>query len=150
VELTRTLLERHPGLCVVLYTDAADTELLDRALESGARGYAVKTGSVRELVEAIEHVARGGRYVDPRLDRVLLTGRASGRRPRLSPRERQVMALMAEGHTAEATGERLGISIETVRTHVRNVVRKLRARNRVHAIAIALERHEIALEPDEP
>ena len=57
---------------------------------------------------------------------------------------------MAEGRTAEAIGGELGVSVETVRTHVRNVIRKLRARNRVHAIAIALERGEIALTDPTP
>jgi DNA-binding CsgD family transcriptional regulator len=56
------------------------------------------------------------------------------------------MHLIAEGLTAEAVGAQLGMSVETVRTHVRNVVRKLEARNRVHAIALALERGEIALD----
>ena len=56
------------------------------------------------------------------------------------------MHLMAEGGTAEAIGTALGVSVETVRTHVRNVIRKLQARNRVHAIALALERGEIALD----
>ena len=57
------------------------------------------------------------------------------------------MHLMAEGRTAEAIGDQITVSVETVRTHVRNVIRKLQARNRVHAIAIALERGEIALDP---
>ena len=98
-----------------------------------------------ELVGAIERIAEGGSYIDPRLDRILLSPRATANIPQLSPREREVMHLMAEGLTAEAIGERLGISVETVRTHVRNVIRKLQARNRVHAVALALERGEIAL-----
>jgi DNA-binding CsgD family transcriptional regulator len=56
------------------------------------------------------------------------------------------MHLMAEGLTAEAIANELNVSVETVRTHVRNAIRKLQARNRVHAIAIALERGEITLE----
>ena len=55
------------------------------------------------------------------------------------------MHLMAEGMTAEQIANQLNVSVETVRTHVRNVIRKLQARNRVHAIALALERGEIAL-----
>jgi DNA-binding CsgD family transcriptional regulator len=67
--------------------------------------------------------------------------------PQLSPREREITHLMAEGGTADAIALELGVSTETVRTHVRNVIRKLQARNRVHAIALALERGEIALAP---
>jgi len=145
IDLTRELLARHPRLGVVLYTGDADAELLYGGLDSGARGYALKAGSMTELAAAIERVAAGGTYVDPRLDRVLLSERSTERIPQLSPREREVTHLMAEGLTADAIAKRLGVSVETVRTHVRNTIRKLRARNRVHAIAMALERGEIAL-----
>jgi DNA-binding NarL/FixJ family response regulator len=146
IDLTRVLLRRHPGLAVVLYTGDSDTELLYEGLDSGARGYALKAGSMAELLTAIEQVAAGGSYVDPRLDRMILSPRATARVPQLSPREREIMHLMAEGNTAEQIGDAISVSIETVRTHVRNVIRKLQARNRVHAIAIALERGEIQLD----
>jgi DNA-binding NarL/FixJ family response regulator len=145
IELTRRLLARRPDLGIVLYTGDADAELLYSGLDSGARGYALKAGSMQELVGAIQRVAAGGSYVDPRLDRILLSPRATAQVPQLSPREREIMHLMAEGLTAEAIAGKLGVSVETVRTHVRNVIRKLQARNRVHAIALALERGEIAL-----
>jgi DNA-binding NarL/FixJ family response regulator len=145
ISLTRRLLARWPSLGIVLYTGDADADLLYDGLDSGARGYALKAGSLGELAAAIERVAGGGTYVDPRLDRILLSSRATERVPQLSPREREITSLMAEGRTAEVIGVELGVSVETVRTHVRNVIRKLQARNRVHAIAIALERGEIAL-----
>ena len=148
IDLTRDLLARHPNLRIVLYTGDSDAELLYGGLDSGARGYALKAGSMDELVAAIEQVAEGGLYVDPRLDRILLSERATSRVPQLSPREREIMHLMAEGLTAEGIADRITISVETVRTHVRNAIRKLQARNRVHAIAIALERGEIALDHD--
>ena len=146
IELTRELLERRPDLAIVLYTGDADAELLYEGLDSGARGYALKAGSMEELLAAIRQVAAGGSYVDPRLDRILLSPRATSRVPQLSPREREIMHLMAEGDTAEQIGGKITVSVETVRTHVRNVIRKLQARNRVHAIAIALERGEINLD----
>ena len=146
IDLTRDLLARRPDLGVVLYTGDADADLLYSGLDSGARGYALKAGSMQELVAAIERIAAGGSYVDPRLDRILLSPRATAQVPQLSPREREIMHLMAEGMTAEAIGDKISVSVETVRTHVRNVIRKLQARNRVHAIAIALERGEIALD----
>ena len=148
IDLTRMLLATRPQLRIVLYTGETDAELLDEGLDAGAHGYALKAGSTRELVEALAHVAGGGTYVDPRLDRLLRSGRATARVVQLSPREREVMHLIAEGSTAEGVGDALGVSVETVRSHVRNAVRKLQARNRVHAIAIALERGEIALDPE--
>ena len=146
IDLTRELLARRPELGVILYTGDADADLLYSGLDSGARGYALKAGSMAELVGAIERIAAGGSYVDPRLDRILLSPRATAQVPQLSPREREIMHLMAEGRTAEAIANELSVSVETVRTHVRNVIRKLQARNRVHAIALALERGEIALD----
>jgi DNA-binding NarL/FixJ family response regulator len=145
IDLARQLLAEDPGQAVVLYTGQTDAELLYDGLDTGARGYVLKAGSADELVAAIERVAAGGSYVDPRLDRILLSPRATERLPALSPREREIMNLMAEGLTAERVGQELSVSVETVRTHVRNVIRKLHARNRVHAIALALERGEIAL-----
>ncbi len=146
IDLARTLLKRWPALGVVLYTGDSDVELMREGLDSGARGYALKSGSTDELVGAIILVGSGGSYVDPRLSGVLLPPRSAAQAPGLSPREREVVQLMAEGLTAEAVGARLGVSVETVRTHVRNAVRKLGARNRVHAIVMALERGEISLD----
>jgi DNA-binding NarL/FixJ family response regulator len=146
IELTRDVLARHPGLGVVLYTGDSDAELLYSGLDSGARGYALKAGSIDELLSAVERVAEGGTYVDPRLDRFLLSERATSRLPNLSPREREIMHLMAEGGTAQDVSDQLGVSVETVRTHVRNVIRKLQARNRVHAIAMALQRGDITID----
>jgi DNA-binding NarL/FixJ family response regulator len=145
IELARELLSEDPAQGIVLYTGDADADLLYDGLDTGARGYVLKAGSTEELVGAIERVAAGGSYVDPRLDRILLSPRATAKVPALSPREREIMNLMAEGLTAERIAERISVSVETVRTHVRNVIRKLQARNRVHAIALALERGEIAL-----
>ncbi|HWV87707.1 MAG TPA: response regulator transcription factor [Capillimicrobium sp.] len=148
IDLARMLLATRPQLRIVLYTGETDADLLYEGLDSGAQGYALKAGSADELVEAITQVAEGGTYVDPRLDRILLSRRTTARVAQLSPREREVLQLMAEGLTAEAVGEMLGVSVETVRSHVRNAIPKLHARNRVHAIALALERGEIALDPE--
>lgn len=98
-------------------------------------------------IGAIEQAAAGGTYVDPRLDRVLLSERATARVTQLSPRAGD-HAPHGRGHDGEAIGDRLGVSAEMVRTHLRNVIRKLQARNRIHAIAVALERGEIALDAD--
>ena len=145
IELTRQLLDRDPRLAVIVYTGEASAEQLQEALAAGASGYVLKTADLAELLEAVREVAEGGRYVDPRLP----PPRPAGRTSRLSPREREVMHLMAEGLTAERVGARIDVSVETVRTHVRNAIRKLGARNRVHAIALALERGEIALAEDD-
>jgi DNA-binding NarL/FixJ family response regulator len=138
IDLTRRLLREDPDRRIMLYTGSADEDLLFSGLDSGARGYALKDGSPRELVEALEVVAEGGTYVDPRLRPALLSRRSTERLPTLSNREREVLDLLAQGLTGEAVAERLVLSAETVKTHIRNAMSKLEAHTRVHAIAIAL------------
>ena len=138
IELTRSLLRDDPDRRVVLYTGSSDEELLFNGLDSGARGYALKDGSPRELVGALARVAAGGDYVDPRLHAALLSRRATERLPSLSDRQREILDLLAQGLTGEAVAERLVLSAETVKTHIRNAMSKLEATTRVHAIAIAL------------
>jgi DNA-binding NarL/FixJ family response regulator len=136
--LTREVLGRDPDQAIVLYTGASEEELLDAGLDSGARGIALKDGTPDELLDALAAVAAGGSYVDPRLHPALLSRRGVERRPGLSPRERQIMDLLAQGLTGEQVAERLVVSSETVKTHVRNAMTKLEASTRVHAIAIAI------------
>jgi DNA-binding NarL/FixJ family response regulator len=138
IELTRRLLDADPDRRIVLYTGSADEELLFSGLDSGARGYALKDGSPVELVGALGAVAEGGTYVDPRLRPALLSRRSTERLPTLSNREREVLDLLAQGLTGEGVAERLVLSSETIKTHIRNAMSKLEANTRVHAIAIAL------------
>jgi DNA-binding NarL/FixJ family response regulator len=138
IALTRALLAGDPERRVVLYTGSADEELLFSGLDSGARGYALKDGSPRELVEALALVAEGGSYVDPRQRPALLSRRSTERLPSLSGREREILDLLAQGLTGEAVAEQLVLSAETVKTHIRNAMGKLEAHTRVHAVAIAL------------
>ena len=138
IALTRELLAEDPARRIVLYTGSTDVDQLLDGLDSGARGYALKEGAPSELMEAIGCVADGGTYVDPRLRPALLSRRATQRTPSLSGREREILQLLAEGLTGEEVADRLFLSSETVKTHIRNAMHKLEARNRVHAIAIAL------------
>ena len=143
ITLTRRLVEADAERRVVLYTGSDDVSLLFDGLDSGARGYALKEGAPAELTGALRTVAEGGTYVDPRLRPALLSRRATQREPRLSRREREVMDLLAQGLTGEQVAERLVLSSETVKTHVRNAMAKLEAHTRVHAIAIALRDGEL-------
>jgi DNA-binding NarL/FixJ family response regulator len=138
IDLTRDLLDADPERRVVLYTGSSDEELLFSGLDSGARGYALKEGTPSELTGALTTVAAGGTYVDPRLRPALLSGRSTQRVPSLSKREREIIELLAQGLTGEEVAERLVLSPETVKTHIRNAMNKLEASTRVHAIAIAL------------
>ena len=149
IDLTRALLDTEPARRIVLYTGSSDVELLVSGLDSGARGYALKEGTPAELTGAIQTVAEGGTYVDPRLRPALLSRETTQRLKSLSKREGEIMDLLAQGLTGEQVAERLVLSSETVKTHIRNAMAKLEANTRVHAIAIAL-REGFINPPPEP
>jgi len=138
IELTATLIDSDPERRIILYTGSSEIDLLISGLDSGARGYALKDGTPSELTSALTTVAGGGTYVDPRLHSALLSRRATQTQKVLSKREREIMELLSQGLTGEQVAERLFLSPETIKTHIRNAMNKLEANTRVHAIAIAL------------
>jgi DNA-binding NarL/FixJ family response regulator len=138
IELTAQLIDANPDRRIVLYTGSNQIDLLISGLDSGARGYALKEGTQSELRTAIATVAEGGTYVDPRLHPALLSTKVTQTQKALSKREREIMDLLAQGLTGEQVAEKLVLSPETIKTHIRNAMNKLEAHTRVHAIAIAL------------
>lgn len=140
IDMARELLTEDPALGVLLYTAVNDADVLDEALASGARGFAMKAGPPTELYAAIEAVASGGEYVDVRVAQMV---RPPPLRAVMSPREREVLGLIATGKTSEIVAAELWLSPKTVDTHVKNLMRKLDARTRVHAVALALKLGEI-------
>lgn len=145
VALARRLLAEDPELGVLLYTGAEDRKTVGEALDCGARGFAVKAGPPNELIDAIRIIARGGTYLDPRLKSLLGARPTNASAHILSAREREILDLLAKGMTGDDAAEQLYLSPLTVRTHVRNAMRKLQAHTRVHAITIALQQGEIEL-----
>jgi len=141
-QMTRSLLAEDPKLRIILYTGAADENQLLDALDAGAAGFALKSGDPEELQQAILTVAAGDDYLDPRLT-PLLSRELGGRPKTLSPREREIMGLLSQGLSGEQAAQRLFLSSETVRTHVRNAMTKLGAATRAHAVALAIQRGEI-------
>lgn len=135
VELARAIGDRVP---IILYTGEADRALVVEALDAGARGFVLKEAPLDDLVRAIEVVAAGGIYVDPVLAGMLASREAAQRLPLISPREREVLALLSDGLKNEEIAARLGLSPDTVRAHIRNAMRKLDADTRTHAVALAL------------
>lgn len=139
-ELIRRLQGRVNGTQFVIYSGLNDPDLLEAAFRSGARGLVAKPAGLPALVEALRKVWRGGRYFDPSF-----SSKANGGAPArtLSGREAEILGLLARGLTGEEIAQRLVLSPETVRTHVRNAMGKLEARTRTEAVVKALERGEI-------
>ncbi len=143
VEATRRVGEIAPGTSVIVYSGYAERELLTQALDAGARGFVLKDAPLADLVRAVQLVAAGGTYADPRLAGLELS-RDEPPRPTLTAREQDVLRLAAEGMTNNGISERLGISPETVQTHVRKAMSKLEAESRTQDVAKALRSSLIA------
>lgn len=140
-ELIRRLQGRVNGTKFVIYTGLTDPDLLEAAFRSGARGLVAKPAGLPALVEALRKVWRGGRYFDPRFSPKGADGDSPAKA--LSGREAEILSMLARGFTGEDIAQRLVLSPETVRTHVRNAMGKLEARTRTEAVVKALERGEI-------
>jgi DNA-binding NarL/FixJ family response regulator len=135
LEATETLLERVPGTAVLIFTAYGERSLLQRGLESGARGYILKETPHETLLRAIEKVAAGETFVDPGLMAEFVAGRGQDI---LTPREREILQLLADGMSNVDVAQKLFISQETVKSHVRHILAKLEADTRTQAVAIAL------------
>lgn len=140
-ELVRRLNGRANGTKFVIYTGLDDPDLLGAAFRSGARGLVAKPAGLSVLVDALREVWRGGRFFDPRFATKPENG--EGQAKAISDREAEILAMLARGLTGEEIAQRLVLSPETVRTHVRNAMGKLEARTRTEAVVKALERKEI-------
>jgi len=138
VEVTRLLAASGSPTRVVLYTGYGDRALLNDALDAGVHGVIDKEAPLEDLLRAIRIVAEGGTYLDPGSGALLLAGRVTTRPLALTTREREVLRLLAAGLTNELIGVELGISPQTVRTHVQKAIEKLGATTRTQAVATAL------------
>jgi DNA-binding NarL/FixJ family response regulator len=136
VALLERLQESAPEMLVAVYTADSDQSLVGVVFEAGAHALILKDAPLSDLVQALETIRSGRRYVDPALARTALGNGPA--RPTLTPRESEVLAHVADGLSHDEIGRRLSISPETVRTHVRKACERLNARTRTHAVATAL------------
>ncbi|MBA3476131.1 MAG: response regulator transcription factor [Actinobacteria bacterium] len=132
----RRLSRTTPQCSCVVYSGFGDGALLTEALDAGARGFVLKDAPLDNVVRALETVLGGGMYIDPALADAVI--RASQGEVGLTPRERDVLRLLADGHSNESIGRELFISPDTARTQLGVAMAKLGAATRTQAVAIAL------------
>ena len=130
IEVARRLKKSQPEMKILALSIHAERRLVQAMLRTGADGYLVKTSAVTELVAAIRVVAQGKIYVSPEVAREALGddfafGSQNEPSTPIGRRERQVLALLAEGKRSHEIAARLNISIATVEAHRRNIMRKL-------------------------
>ena len=145
IEVTKKVKSLYPNIHILILTIHEDEALLRAALKAGASGYILKRAAEAELVSAIHKILNGELYVDPSMVRVLLNDDvpppASQTKPieELTPRETEVLKLIAQGYTNRQIGEELHISIRTAESHRANLSGKLGLQSRVELVRYARE-----------
>ena len=144
---TRQLIEHNPGLRILALTVHEERSYLRELLEAGASGYLLKRAAGEELVNAIRRVAEGSIYVDGHLvpevlDRSIRSPGKEGKGVNrgLTPREEEVMRLIARGYSNKEIAAQLGVSVKTVETHKARATEKLEIHNRAGIVRYAMER----------
>lgn len=145
LEVLPRLCRADPGLKIAVLTASEDSDDVLAALDAGALGYIVKGIGSRALIEAVRGLAQGEGYVTPALAARLLTERRPASAPddararllaQLTPREKQVLALVAAGHSNKEIALREEMQEKTVKHHMTRILQKLHARNRTEAAMI--------------
>lgn len=148
LEACRAIVSRWPETQVIMLTSYADDGVIADAIEAGAVGYLLKAGDPRDISRALDAVREGASVLDPAVTRrvlALLRGRATPAADpltTLTTREREILALVAEGRSNADIAERLVLSEKTVRNHLSAVFEKLGVSNRIEAAALAT-RHRL-------
>lgn len=142
----RILKEHHPQLPILALTVYNDEEDIFEALCAGASGYLLKNTSPARLLESIKEVLDGGAPMSPEVARRVVRLFREIAPPaksdyQLTPQETELLKLMVEGHNYKAAAAKLGITINTVSFHVRNIYSKLQVHSKSEAVAKALRNH---------
>jgi DNA-binding NarL/FixJ family response regulator len=127
----RALRKVEPEMGIVAHGERPERHIANAALHAGATAYVSRTAHPDQLRDAVRAAIHQEEFVDPAVP-------PKGSRGRLTRRQRQILQMLANGGSTAAAARDLGLSEETVKTHMKNALARLSARNRTHAVAIAL------------
>lgn len=143
IEGARRIRQRSPETRVIMLTVHDERDTIFEAIRAGASGYLLKSSDARSILAALHDVLAGGAPLNAHIARKILDDFQSGPDRRseygLTPRESEILELMVEGITLRQLAERVGVSVHTVDTHVRNIYAKLHVRSRGGAVAKAVK-----------
>lgn len=148
LEALRQLVAEFPDIRFIVLTMHEEREYVINALQLGASGYVMKNAERDELVKAIITVHEGGRYFSPEVANILadaVSRNTAHVPPEVSPREKEVLDLVAHGLSTKQVADKLGISTRTVETHRINMLKKLKVSNTAELIRKAIELNIITL-----
>jgi DNA-binding NarL/FixJ family response regulator len=154
IEAIQQLLPRHPHMKVIVLSIHATKPYVYRSLKAGAKGYLIKETAGLEVVKAVRAVVRGERYLSQRIADLLTDASFRNLEPsmdtspleQLSPREREILQLVAEGKTSQEIAERLSISSKTVDTYRSRLMHKIGVEDMAGLIKFAIQHGVISLE----
>ena len=145
LEATRQISSRAPDTKVLILTRHTNKEYLDSILEAGASGYLVKKSAAEELVRAIYAIQEGNKYLDPRISDIIVNGylhqkdrEIKDERELLSPRQREVLQLIVEGHPNREIASLLHISVKTVENHRAKILQTLELHSTAELVQYAI------------
>lgn len=130
-ETIRALCEIAPGMGIVAHGEQPERHLATAAMQAGANAYVARTAGPGKLRQAVEAALAQKSFVDPAVP-------PKGSRGKLTHRQREILQRLADGESSAAAARELDLSGETVKTHTKNILARLGAKNRTHAVAIAL------------
>ncbi len=145
IDVVSVIKQKCPKMQVLMLTTYEETEMIFDSLRSGANGYLLKNMSAAELVQAVQDVSAGGAPMSMQIARKVVAHfhhlrAASSHMRELSPRENEILTLLAEGFLYKEIAEKLSITMSTVRTHIHSVYEKLHVQSRTEAVVKFLGR----------
>jgi DNA-binding NarL/FixJ family response regulator len=158
---TRQLTQHDPNFKIIVLTITDSDHVIREALDAGARGFVLKSDAVRDLVSAIDALQRGQMFFTPRVNELVLAGflekgtvsprGAPPKFPSLTPREREVIQLLAEGKSSKEVASVLNLSTKTAETHRSNIMRKLGFHSIRDLVLYAVKNNiiQVQMPPDE-
>lgn len=143
LEVMQKVLQEHPGIKFIMLTMHEEHEYVVRCLAAGAKGYLLKSVDIDELANAIKTVYQGGKYFSPAIANILaesLSNPISEETIEITPREKEVLLLVSQGHSTKQIADKLNISIRTVETHRINLLKKLNVGNSAELVKKSIEK----------
>jgi len=153
-EAARLIEKNSPGTRLIFLTMYEDEEYLLQSLDVGAAGYVLKDAPAPKLINAVREVHQGRKYLSPQVLGKVVAFRSQlqgshgqARSSTLTPREREVLKMIAEGNSVKEIASLLGLSIKTVEAHKFNLMRKLKIHNKAQLVTYAIRRKIVNMPP---
>jgi len=157
LEATRQILKANPQIKILILTLHESDQVVQEVLNAGARGFLLKSDAARDLVAAVEALRRGKIYFTPKVASMVLEGYLrrdksvnppeTSIRSRLTPREREIVQLLAEGKSSKEVAVVLGLSVKTAETHRSNIMRKLELHSVSDLVLYAVRNNIVHIAP---